>query len=118
VRDLTVQPLGEGAVEVSFTAPGNDGNTGTAAEYQLKWFTKPVVEVVRWPRQKDTHRAFWWGQNVPDEPGTIPAGQKVRFRLEGLPTGRLYFAVKSFDDERNISDLSNVVEVEIRETEP
>jgi hypothetical protein len=44
-------------------------------------------------------------------------GTKVRFRLDGLPAGRLSFAVKSFDEESNISDLSNVVELEIRETE-
>jgi len=118
VRDLAVKPLESGAVEVSFTAPGDDGTNGTAREYQLKWSTMPLVEVVRWPQQKDTHRAFWWGQNVPDEPGAVSAGQKVRFQLAGLPAGRLYFAVKSFDDESNISDLSNIAEIDIRKTEP
>jgi hypothetical protein len=118
VRDLAVKPLEDGAVEVSFTAPGDDGTNGSAAEYQVKWSMMPLVEVVKWPQQQDTHRAFWWGQNVPDEPGAVPAGQKVCLRLEGLPAGRLYFAVKSYDDESNISDLSNVAEVTIRETEP
>ena len=28
----------------------------------------------------------------------LPTGRKVRFRLKGLPAGRLYFAVKSFDE--------------------
>ena len=118
VRDLSVRPFGDRAVEVGFTAPGDDGNHGRAAEYQLKWSTMPLVEVIRWPQQKDTQRAFWWGQNVPNEPQPVPAGRKVRVRLASLPAGRLYFAVKSFDDESNISDLSNVVEVEIRKTEP
>jgi hypothetical protein len=118
VKDLEVRPLGDGVVEISFTAPGDDGTTGSAAEYQLKWSTMPIVEVVNWPQQKDTHRAFWWAHNIAGEPAPVPAGQKVRFQFEGLPAGRLHFAVKSFDEQGNISDLSNVVEAEIRETEP
>jgi hypothetical protein len=118
VKDLEVRPLGDGVVEISFTAPGDDGTTGSAAEYQLKWSTMPIVEVVNWPQQKDTHRAFWWAHNIAGEPAPVPAGQKVRFQFEGLPAGRLHFAVKSFDEQGNISDLSNVVEAEIRETRP
>jgi len=114
VRDLDVRVLGDGAVEVRFTAPGDDGEKGTAAEYQLKWSTVPLVEVIQWPQQKDTHRAFWWGQNVTNEPGPVPAGQTVRFRIEGLQTGKVWFAVKTFDDESNVSPLSNVVEAEVR----
>jgi hypothetical protein len=114
VRDLAVKPLGDGAVEVSFTAPGDDGEQGTAAEYQLKFSAMPLVEVIRWPQQKDTHRAFWWARNVSVEPPPVPAGQSVRFRVEGVPAETTWFAVKVFDDQSNVSKLSNVEEVEVR----
>ena len=114
VRDLTVEPLGGGRVRVSFTAPGDDGSEGTAAEYQVKWSTLPLVEAIRWPEQKDTHRAFWWAENVADEPKPLPAGSRVSFEIAGLEPGKLYFAVKSFDEAMNISALSNVVEAEVK----
>jgi hypothetical protein len=114
VRDLKVKPLADGAVEVSFTAPGDDGTNGTAAEYQVKWSTIPLVEVIEWPRQMDTHRAFWWARNVSVEPHPVPAGQTVRFRIEGIQTGNAWFAVKTFDEESNVSELSNVVQVDVR----
>ena len=114
VRDMRVKPLGDGAAEVSFTAPGDDGTKGTAAEYQVKWSTMPLVEVIQWPQQKNTHRAFWWARNVTVEPRPVPAGKTVQFRIEGIQTGNVWFAIKAFDEQSNVSQLSNVVRVDVR----
>lgn len=118
VSDLSIKDLGEGAVEVSFTAPGDDGMKGKAGEYQVKWGTMPLVETIMWPEQKDTHRAFWWARNVSSEPPPVPAGRKVAFRIDELPEGKVWFAMKSFDKTSNISELSNVVEVDIEAAKP
>jgi len=114
VRDLAVKPLGGGAVEVTFTSPGDDGGEGKPAEYQVKWSTLPIVEAIQWPEQKDTHRAFWWARNVASEPAPVEAGRRATVRIEGLKPGRLWFAVKAFDEASNISALSNVVAAEVK----
>ncbi|NIR02200.1 MAG: hypothetical protein GTN78_18725, partial [Gemmatimonadales bacterium] len=56
-----------GAVTLAWTAPGDDGNTGTASVYQIKHATKPILEFVTWPDRRDTHINFWGAANVSGE---------------------------------------------------
>jgi hypothetical protein len=129
VTDLTAQPMG-GGVRLSWTAPGGDGQAGQAAWYQVKHSTARIVERVEgWPDRSPPlpatpeewearaaafhagQRAFWAAGNLADAPSPQPAGAIETMRVEDLPPGRHYFAVKSWDRAQNLSALSNVAEV-------
>jgi hypothetical protein len=133
IRDLAAEPVGGGAVKLTWTAPGGDGKTGRAALYQVKHSPVKMVErVTDWPppgvtmppdaagyrRLADAHRAkvcsFYQAFNVSGEPKPAQAGGKETFTLGSLSPGTHWIAVKSFDAARNTSELSNVVQVTVR----
>jgi hypothetical protein len=101
-------------VKLTWTAPGDDGDKGSAALYQIKYSTKPILEFVSWPDKKDTHVAFWGAENVADEPAPKAAGSKETYTLKGLTPGKYYFALKSRDELNNQSPISNVSEADVR----
>lgn len=133
VGDLAATPAGSGKVTLTWTAPGDDGNRGRATFYQIKHSPVKMVErVTDWPppgvkmppdaagyrKLADEHRtkvcSFYQAFNVTGEPTPKPAGQRETFVLEHLPPGRHCVGLKSFDAAGNTSDLSNVVEVEVK----
>lgn len=80
----------------------------------------------------DWHRvdAFWMAEHVAGEPSPAPAGSQERFTirelrphnwfgaprqpgLEILPAGTYYVAICSWDADRNLSRVSNVVRVKL-----
>jgi hypothetical protein len=128
VKDLKVEALGGGSVKLTWTAPA-----GEAAWYQVKYSTSPVVERVKgWPDRSDPQPAdkteweakvkafqkkqlaFWQAVNVEGEPEPGKAGERQEMVAKGLPAGKLYFAVKSWDAVNNMSDLSNLVGLEVK----
>ncbi|MFH0921067.1 MAG: FlgD immunoglobulin-like domain containing protein [Fibrobacterota bacterium] len=114
VTDLAVTPTGPGAVHMSWTAPGDNGNTGTVAEYQVKYWpaNAPIVDFVKrwdagtqtgWPDLRDSlpytvaawlnkaaqykneqEVSFWAALNAKNEPAPQAAGAAVTFDLTGL----------------------------------
>jgi len=99
VSDLQASPLSSSTVGLTWTAPGNDGNLGTAAQYSIKYSTTPIT--------LDN-----WGTatQVANPPSPRPSGSGESFTVTGLTCGTpYYFAIKSADEVMNISDLSNVV---------
>ena len=133
VKDLAAEAAGNGEVKLSWTAPGGDGETGRAALYQVKYSRVKLVErVTDWPppgvempadaksyrKLADEHRgkvcSFYQATNVAGEPEPKAAGAKESFSLKGLTPGKHWVALKSFDAAQNMSDLSNVVEVEVK----
>jgi PcRGLX-like protein central beta sandwich domain len=128
VKDLAAEALGEGKVKISWSVPA-----GEVAWYQLKRSTSPIVELVKgWPDRSEPQPtnqaewearvqafqkkqlAFWQAFNVEGEPTPGKAAQPQEMVLEGLKPGRQYFAIKSWDAAENISQLSNVVSVEVK----
>jgi len=133
ITDLSAEALGDGKVKLTWTAPGDDGTTGTAAWYQVKYSTTQIVERVSgWPdlteplpvdEQQWHHRAesfnakqraFWAASNVDGEPTPSRAGTREVFIVDELGDGVYHFAVKAWDDSPNVSGLSNVVEVKAK----
>lgn len=133
VVDLAAEPLGDGRVRLSWTAPGDDGMRGTAARYQVKHSTSPIVEQISgWPDRTPPlpktraewearaaafnarQRAFWSTWNAKGEPPPGASGSKESFEVSGLKPGVRYFALKTWDDGPNMSVLSNVARVEVR----
>jgi len=86
------------SMTLNWTAPGDDGNTGTASQYDIRHSTSPITD------------ANW---NAADqcggEPAPQPAGSGETFTAHGLnPNTTYYFALKTADEVPNWSSLSNV----------
>jgi Tol biopolymer transport system component len=83
---------------LSWTAPGNDGISGRATQYDIRYAMVAITE--------ETWGAATLVPNVqaPKDPGTSES-----FTVTGLETGRTYyFALKTADEAPNWSPLSNV----------
>jgi hypothetical protein len=100
VADLTVGQTFAGAVRLTWTAPGDDGNDGAAAYYDVRYSSEPITTTN-------------WIKAIPCSGLPIPqlAGSSESYLVQGLSSETLYyFALKSGDDVGNVSDLSNVAE--------
>ncbi len=87
------------SITLHWSAPGDDGNIGTAAEYDLRYDSAPI-----------TAGNFASATSVSGEPAPQTAGSPESFTVIGLnPSTTYYFAIRSIDESGNISDLSNVV---------
>ncbi|KKL86874.1 hypothetical protein LCGC14_1940360, partial [marine sediment metagenome] len=113
VEDLAASASGKD-VKLTWTAPGDDGNKGAAAEYQIKYAAKPIIEFVTWPDKRKTHINFWGATNVPDEPAPGPAGAKQSYTVKGLSPGKYYFAIKARDEQPNEGRISNVATATVK----
>jgi hypothetical protein len=86
-------------VTLAWTAPGDDGAIGTAANYEIR-----IAEF-----QIDDSN---WSQAVmvSNIPNPLPAGSRQTITVTNLDRAKTYwFALKSVDDQNNESVISNVV---------
>jgi len=91
-----------GHVELSWTAPGDDGNQGQAVAYDIR-YSPIMISGLTWN----------YATQVSDEPVPAPAGVVQSLVVDGLEPGvTYYFAAKTVDDEQNVSGLSNVPRIE------
>jgi len=99
ILDLSVQPGEIGEVQLAWTAPGNDGNVGTATEYDLRRSFDPITETN-------------WGDavRIKSAPTPRPAGTAEATVAADLdPNRNYYFAIRTADGAGNSSEISNVV---------
>lgn len=93
---------------LTWTAPGDDGNVGTAAFYELRWATaRPDTASV-------TAMDTWWSTAtaVPGMPAPLIAGTvqtKVVLGTFGVGT-HYYFVIRASDEVPNVSGYSNVAD--------
>jgi len=88
-------------ITLRWTAPGDDGNMGRAARYDMR-FRQTLFGPI------DTEAE--WALAIPlnNEPAPSPAGQRDSMNVTGLlPGTQYYFCIRTFDEANNISDLSN-----------
>jgi len=81
----------ETTITLSWTAPGDDGNTGTATTYDMRYSLSPIT-------------SSNWNQatQVSGEPSPKQAGSAESFVVSGLSSNTLYyFAVKTADEVPN-----------------
>ena len=74
-----------------------------------------MVTYQQWEFARDdgTKRNWWRAVNLKGESSPGKPGVKELITLTGVPDGkRVYFAVRTFDDSNNRSDISNGVVVE------
>jgi hypothetical protein len=99
ITNLTTSNITETSADLSWTSPGDDANSGTAYQYDIRYSTSPITE--------DN-----WNQatQVTGEPTPQVAGTSQFFTLVGLsPSTTYYFAIKTSDEVPNWSELSNIV---------
>ncbi len=99
VTDLAIDSLISFAVYLSWTAPGDDGSTGTALGYDIRYNTVSIDESN-------------WDLSSVYMNTIMPAvfGSKESFAVDMLtPDKKYYFAIKAYDEEPNYAAISNVV---------
>ena len=97
VTDLATSNPSSNSVTLTWTAPGDDEDTGTATEYDIRCFTFEITEA-NWDSTIKCQ-----GEPVPQE-----AGKTETFTVTGLsPDTTYYFALKTADEIPNWSVISN-----------
>ena len=98
IANFAVGTITGTTVALSWTAPGDDGTTGTASEYDIRFATVPITDV-NWNS----------ATQVSGEPAPQAAGATQSFTVTGLTSDtHYYFAIKTADEVPNWSALSNV----------
>ncbi len=97
ITDLAAIPGGAlGAAQLTWTATGDDGGTGTATSYSVKYSSSPIDE------------QGWNGATTVNSGVPKPAGQSESLTVVGLSAGETYyFAVRALDEAGNESPVSN-----------
>lgn len=89
------------SVTLRWTAPGDDGTVGTAAQYDVRYSTSNITNA-NWNNATQAT-----GETAPKIAGSAEA-----FTLSNLAANTTYyFAIKSADEATNWSTLSNVVSI-------
>jgi hypothetical protein len=98
IASLVLSGATSNSIILSWTAPGDDGSTGTAAQYDIRYATTAITA------------ANWTSATqVANEPAPKIAGSAETFTVTGLLSSTVYyFAIKTADEVPNWSDLSNV----------
>ena len=82
---------------ISWTAPGDDGDQGTAQAYDIRYATSTI-------------KSKTWNQAVQvlDEPMPVAAGSQQTYAIAGLLANTKYWVgLKTEDEAGNVSNLSN-----------
>ena len=118
INNLGVVAWTDTTISLSWTAPGDDGWTGTAALYEIRWSSLPVT----------TDALFDAANPVPGAPTPLAAGSAQTFVVTGLASGTtFYFSIRAKDEAGNTAGISNgaagttsllPVTLTIEETEP
>ena len=98
IVDLTVTGATGTSMSIRWSAPGDDGASGTAASYDVRYSTSAITGAN-------------WGSatQASGEPAPQAAGTQQTFTISGLTPGRTYYvAIRAADEAANVSALSNV----------
>ena len=99
IADLSITSATGNSLALRWTAPGDDGTTGTASSYDIRYSTSPI-----------TNGNFASATPATGEPLPTASGTIQTFSLAGLNGSQIYYvAMKTIDDRGNTSLISNVV---------
>lgn len=99
VTDLSAGSLTQNAIALTWTAPGDDGMTGTASQYDIRYLagSTPITDANWGTATQCTN------EPVPGTPGSTET-----FTVTGLsPNTQYWFALKTADKKPNWSPISN-----------
>lgn len=105
ISDLAVSGAAANSITLRWTAPGDTGNTGTAAGYDIRYSTSPIVP--------GTPATFLAATRVLTPPAPLPAGMVQSFAVTNLVSGSTvgvtyYFAIMTYGSSGLPSGISNV----------
>jgi hypothetical protein len=97
ITDLAASSSSATTADLTWTAPGDDGNQGTAA-YDVRYSTSPIT----------SGSAFNVATQVNGAPAPLPANSTQTMKVSGLAASTTYyFAIKTIDEAGNVAGLSN-----------
>ncbi len=99
ISDLHVSDTMATALELSWTAPGDDDTIGTVSSYDIRIASSAEYLI------------YYWNDAVvvPNVPKPSPAGQPESLLVKDLSFYfKYYFAIRSLDEAGNISYISNI----------
>jgi subtilisin family serine protease len=100
ISDLAVVETGFSTAKLSFTSTGDDGNSGTASCYEIRYSTSPIDSETDW---NNSNNIFL------DTDPKSPGNSKL-LTVKGLePETTYHFAAKVGDNYANFSPISNTV---------
>ncbi len=98
VTNLSVSNCASSSCSLSWTSPGDDGSTGTATQYDIRYSTSTITST-NWNS----------ATQATGEPNPLISGTTQTFNLTGLNADTTYyFALKTLDEVPNTSELSNI----------
>jgi hypothetical protein len=98
VNALAAKSPGVRSLGLQWVAPGDNGWSGTAASYDIRYSTSPI-NADNWDEALTVSRT-----PTPIEGGRIQKCSAVSL----YPATKYYFAMKASDESSNVSDISNV----------
>lgn len=102
---VSVGPVYAESITINWTAAGDDGSSGQASQYDIRFSTTPLTEA-NW------NQAF----QADNEPTPKAAGSAESYAVDNLLPGNTYYiALKVADEVPNWSAMSNVLIVQIPE---
>ncbi len=102
INDLSVVKARPISIEISWTAPGDDGMVGTALYYEIRYSKNPITDST-------------WDIATPvsNVPNPETAGKMQSMIVIGLvPQTIYYFAIRTTDEQKNTAALSNGVQAQ------
>jgi hypothetical protein len=98
ITDLDASSISHNSIELTWTAPGDDGNIGTATGYDIRYSLSEITDTT------------WENDNLcENEPTPQSSGSTETFIVTGIFSGLEYFfAIKSYDERPNYALLSNL----------
>lgn len=97
VTDLTILSAGDSTLTLQWTAPGDDGHTGKARNYQIRWSHAPI-----------DGSNFSTAAAVANPPAPLTGGSVQQFTVTGLDTLLVtHIALRAGDEAGNYSLVSN-----------
>ena len=107
VGDLALALISDHTIVLRWTATGDDGTTGQASAYDLRWSNQPI-----------TTENFAAATPVGIQPVPALGGTPQSYVQSDLtPSTSYYFALRVVDESGNWSDLSNVLAVTTKATD-
>ena len=98
IGDLAAAAMSSSSIQLSWTASGDDGNSGTASLYDIRYSTQSIL----------TDTDFNNANQVTGVSAPKQTGQSESKLVDGLnPSTTYFFAIKVRDEEDNWSALSN-----------
>ena len=99
VGNLAIGQVGPHSIELTWTAPGDDGATGQARQYDVRYAATAIA----------SDADFAAASQATGEPVPQASGAAERFVVTGLSAHTAYwFVIKTSDEVPNTSGLSNV----------